>query len=428
MNEPVYYRCINESCNAEYLIGSRPTFTCECDDLLDVIIPKQKGSREYWIGLYNSRRNCARYPSRAWQFAPWVDPGITEPVTLGEGNVPIVEAPARLRQWVGGNLRLYVVLEGKNPTGSFKDRGMSPLVSRAKKHGAKFVVCTSTGDTSAALAAYAAAAGIRCFVILPYGKVTEEQVLQAKLLGATIIFLKGSFDDCMRVQLELVKHYGMFPGNSIMPFRIQGHQTLIFQVVQHFGWTFPDWFVAPVGNGSNCSSLGLGLRTMRECGFDATSRILGCQSEAANPLYLSWREAGGMKATREGWEKVYKPITVGETIATAARIGKPVSWKKVIREITISNGAMAMATEAQLREAVIVAALSGLFLCPQSGQALAGLKNAVAEGIVAPKSHVVVVSTADGLKFTKPFSGNLFEGATVHECDTDEVASLIMAA
>lgn len=368
MEDRVYYRCINESCNAKYPIGSRPTFRCECGDLFDVIVQKHSGSnRQFWTGLYNSRTDCARYPSRVWQYSFWVDPEITEPVTLGEGNVPIVEAPERLHKWVGGDLRLHLVLEGKNPTASFKDRGMSPLVSRAKKHGAKFVVCTSTGDTSAALAAYAAAAGIRCFVILPYGKVTEEQILQAKLLGATIIFLPGDFDDCMRIQLELVEHYSMSPGNSVMPFRNQGHQTLVFQTVQHFGWEFPDWFVAPVGNGSNCSSLGLGLRTMRECGFDATSRILGCQSEAANPLYLSWREAGGQRATREHWTEVYKPITVGETIATAARIGKPVSWKKVIREITISNGAMAMATEAQLREAVIVAALSGLFLCPQSG-------------------------------------------------------------
>lgn len=346
-------------------------------------------------------------------------------VTLGEGQAPIVKAGPNLTKWIGKPLDLWLFLQGKSPTGSFKDFGMTVLVSVGKAAGAKGFIYASTGDTSASAAAYAASAGLTAAGLLPLGKITPEQILQLKLFGAITVLLPAKFDVCMNVIKDLIANYGAYPANSLMPARIEGHQTTVFLAAQFFGWQLPDWFVPPIGNGSNCTSLGKGLRLMKSQGFNVKSRILGCQSKSANPMYLSWQKSGGKFTTQEKWETAFKPVEVGETIATAARIGDPVSYKKVIRAIVEFNGAVIEVSEEELTEAVIECAKDGLFLCPQSGIAMAGLRKAVRLGIVKRGERVLIISTADGLKFTKPFMS--MEGKIIEspDCKTETVAKLL---
>ncbi|OQA02678.1 MAG: Threonine synthase [bacterium ADurb.Bin400] len=246
------------------------------------------------------------------------------------------------------------------------------------------------------------------------------------MFGAKVILVPGSFDDCIPILNGLVSDYGVYPGNSLNPARIEGHQATVFLAAKFFGWEFPEWFIVPVGNGSNCSSIGKALRLMKSQGFNASSRILGCQSKAANPIWQSWIKSGGQTCTRNSWQLAYTPVTVGETIATAARIGNPVSKDKVIREITYSNGAMAEASEFELAEAVLVCSKDGHFVCPQTGIALAGLRQAVASGLFRKGQKVVVVSTADGLKFTQPFvAKNDNPTITAPDCRIGTIADII---
>jgi threonine synthase len=368
-------------------------FRCpKCGDLYD--IEHDSGSAGKTLGQYTQtfdsrvsaaalRREGAKYHSGVWRFQEWIMPFMPEKmiVSLGEGNVPIVRAGKNLQAWVGDDVELYIILEGMTPTGSFKDFGGTVMMSVARAAGIKHVCCASTGDTSAMAAAYSAAAGIQCAVILPKGKITPVQLAQPLVHGAKVIVLPGDFDACMKVMQELVTRYGVYPANSLNPARIEGHQATVFLIAQHFGWQCPDWIAVPVGNGSNCSSVGKALRLLKKLGVENTSKILGCQSEAANPLAKSWNSAqdqgkDGPYAPIEKWKSGYKPITAAETTATAARIGDPVSRDKVMREITNSSGAMQIAAERDLNEAVAICGRDGYFVCPQTGIALAGVRNA----------------------------------------------------
>jgi threonine synthase len=369
--------------------------------------------------------------SGVWRFREWIMPDFAEDeiITLGEGNVPIVRAGKNLREWVGVD-NLYLILEGMTPTGSFKDFGGTVMMSVAKKAGIKTIGCASTGDTSAMAAAYASKADMDCVVILPKGKVTAAQLAQPLVHGAKVITLPGSFDDCMRVVKELVNAGKLFPANSLNPTRVEGHQATVFLIAQYFGWKLPDWIALPVGNGSNCSSVGKAMRLMKRLVFKGrTSRILGCQSEAACPLAKSWRWNSPDSDSCLGvgdWFKRYEPMEVGETTATAARIGDPVSCKKVMREIIASNGRMNVSPEKLLNEAVAVCGRDGCFVCPQTGTALAGVKLAVARRHISKNSRVVVVSTATGLKFTESASAGLMKNIiSAKDCQVETVAKIL---
>ncbi|MCL5435651.1 MAG: pyridoxal-phosphate dependent enzyme [Patescibacteria group bacterium] len=429
-------RCME--CGFETGLLKERKFRCpDCSGLYDVVHPQPAGQN--WNALrriFDARARIAAFHfsgtpeqrSGIWRFKELVMPGIPDEsiVTLGEGNVPIIPAGRHLRSWVGGNIDLWLMLQGVNPTGAFKDHGGTVMISVAKLARVPLVACSSTGDTSAMLSAYAAAAGIPCVVILPAGLVTPVQLAQPLVHGAKVITLPGNFDACMRVMQTLVADYGVYPANSLNPARIEGHQATVFLIAQYFGWRLPDWIVAPVGNGSNVSSIGKGLRCLEEQHFPAGSRILGCQSAAADPLARSW-SAVNMKGdvVEEEWEKDYHPIKPGITAATAARIGAPVSWRKVIREVVASRGAMETASEADLNEAVAVCGNDGHFVCPQTGTALAGLRNAVRVGVVK-NGRVVVVSTATGLKFTESaVSGLLSQIQQSPDCNTGTVARLL---
>ncbi|MFA5083783.1 MAG: threonine synthase [Candidatus Paceibacterota bacterium] len=394
-----------------------------------------KKDRDRYLDDFNLRIVSSAFHSKnpsdcsgVWRFKEWIMPFLPDDciVTLREGFVPIVCAGEHLREWVG-DIELYLILEGMTPTGSFKDFGGTVMMSVAKAAGIKAVACASTGDTSAMAAAYAAAAGIQCAVLLPKGKITPVQLAQPLVYGAKVILLPGDFDDCMRVMKELVADFEVYPANSLNPARIEGHQATVFQIAQYFNWQLPDWIAVPVGNGSNCSSVGKAMRLMKKFGFKRTSRILGCQSEAANPLTRSWNltKKDGQVFLNE-WILNYQPIKVGETSATAARIGDPVSRNKVMREIVYSNGAMQIASEQDLNEAVSVCGKDGYFVCPQTGMALAGVKNAVNEGWIKKGKRVVVVSTATGLKFTETAAAHLENNiVSADDCRTETAAKIL---
>jgi len=374
--------------------------------------------------------------SGIWRFKEWVMPFLEEKsiVSLGEGICPIVKSGKNLQKWIGNDINLWILMEGMTPTGSFKDYGGTVLMSVAKAAGVKAVACASTGDTSAMAAAYSTAANIKCAVILPKNQITSVQLAQPLVHGARIINLPGDFDDCMKLMQELVKDYQVYPANSLNPARIEGHKASVFQIAQAFGWDLPDWISIPVGNGSNCSSIGKGLRLLQSFGMQKTSQILACQSEAANPLALSWLKAcPDYQADNkyqenfiDRWLKAYHPVKAGETTATAAKIGDPVSRNKVMREIAHSNGAMEAASEKDLNEAVSVVGQDGYFVCPQTGIAIAAVRNAVKKGWIKKGQNVVVISTATGLKFAESAAANLQDNIIdVKDCRVETVAGIL---
>lgn len=377
--------------------------------------------------------------SGVWRYKELIMPFLPEEmiVTIGEGVVPIIPAGKNLLKWIGGNINLWLILEGMTPTGSFKDFGGTVMMSVAKAAGIKAVACASTGDTSAMAAAYAAAAGMECVVVLPRGKVTAVQLAQPLVHGAKVITLPGNFDVCMKVVQNLVRDYGAYPANSLNPSRIEGHQATVFQIAQFFNWELPNWIVVPVGNGSNCSSIAKGIKVLKRLSiidptlFENRTKILGCQSEAANPLSRSWPtgltfldSVGGYLAA---WKEGYRPIIeVGETTATAASIGDPVSRDKVMDGVVRSGGSMVTASEVDLNEAVAVCGKDGVFVCPQTGTALAGIRNAIKSGHILHGETVVAVSTATGLKFTESAAGHLKqEIIDAKDCDTETVAKIM---
>ena len=278
--DQTYLSCINCS-HVSDLLKERKFQCPKCGSLFDVVHnlkPLRKSFRDY-VKLFDRRAanafsNEASVTGRSgvWRFKEWIMPYLPDKyiVSLGEGNVPIVPAGRNLKKWIGP-VDLWMILEGMTPTGSFKDFGGTVMMSVAKAAGIKYVGCASTGDTSAMVAAYASAAGMQSVVILPRGKVTPAQLAQPLVHGAKIITLPGDFDDCMKVVRELVTEKRLFPANSLNPTRIEGHQATVFLTAQFFGWDLPDWISLPVGNGSNCSSVGKALRLMRQLGYKGNS-------------------------------------------------------------------------------------------------------------------------------------------------------------
>lgn len=410
-----WLQCIGCGLKADLL--DERHFECKsCGDLFDIRhnLSHLKGDFSKLARTFDQRAKDAIsfehadnpiYRSGVWRFKELIMPHLPNDqiVTLGEGNVPIVRAGQNLKEWTGCT-DLWMILEGMTPTGSFKDFGMTVMMSIAKAAGIKIAVCASTGDTSAAAAAFTSAAGMQCYVLLPKGKVTDAQIAQPLAHGAKVILLPGTFDDCMRVVQNLTNSGRVFPANSLNPTRIEGHQATVFLTAQFFSWQLPKWFALPVGNGSNCSSIGKGVRLLKDLGYnERMPRILGCQSEAAAPLSTSWSRSHWdvQEVTVDRWKDFYKKVEVGETTATAARIGDPVSRDKVIREVVASDGRMCIAKESDLNEAVRVCGRDGHFVCPQTGTALAGVRDAVKRQEIRRSDRVVVVSTATGLKFTE---------------------------
>ena len=294
-----------------------------------------------------------------------------------------------------GLQELWVKLCGNSHTGSFKDLGMTVLVSVVRQMIAegqtiRAVACASTGDTSASLAAYAAAGGIPAIVILPRGKVSTAQLVQPLANGAQVLALDTDFDGCMAIVKRLATEEGIYLANSMNSLRLEGQKTVAIEIVQQFDWEVPDVVIIPGGNLGNVSALGAGFEMMADLGIiSKRPRIVVAQAAAANPLYLAYTN---------GWS--FEPVAAQPTQASAIQIGNPVSIQKAIRTLLRYDGVVEQATESELAEAAARADRTGMFNCPHTGVALAVLIKLRARGEIAASDRVVVISTANGLKFT----------------------------
>ncbi|MEL4895234.1 threonine synthase [Crocosphaera sp. Alani8] len=302
----------------------------------------------------------------------------TPVVTLLEGNTPLIPVPY-ISQQVGKGVKVFVKYDGLNPTGSFKDRGMTMAISKAKEDGAKAVICASTGNTSAAAAAYATRAGMRPFVIIPDGYVALGKLAQALLYGAEVIAIEGNFDDALTVVKNMAKDYPVTLVNSLNPYRLEGQKTAAFEVVDVLG-DAPDWLCIPVGNAGNISAYWMGFCQYHSFGkTNKLPKMMGFQAAGAAPFMAG------------------EPVTNPETLATAIRIGNPANWEKAWGAKDASQGEFNAVTDEEILEAYrILAAQEGIFCEPASAASVAGLLKVKEQ--VPPESTVVCVLTGNGLK------------------------------
>jgi len=358
----------------------------------------KKTPADVWRKRFEDRshRNEWPYGSGVWGKKEWVCPEIDNEnvVSMYEGHSNLFWAERYGREI--GIEDLWIKQCGNSHTGSFKDLGMTVLVSMVKEmiaRGKKIpaVACASTGDTSAALSAYAAAAGIPAIVFLPRGKISVAQLIQPVANGAIVFALDTDFDGCMEIVKKVAEKDGIYLANSMNSLRIEGQKTVGIEIVQQLDWEVPDWIVIPGGNLGNVSALAKGLDLMTELGLiQRRPRIVCAQAEAANPLYLSYKRDF----------KVFEPIAARPTLASAIQIGNPVSIEKAIDALKRYDGIVEQATEAELAEACAHADRTGLFNCPHTGVALAATVKLVKRGTIRKSDRVVVISTAHGLKFT----------------------------
>jgi threonine synthase len=396
------FRCF-AGCDGEYPLTD-PLYRCpKCDGLLEVAHDMQAlrdRSASAWMKLFDDRWMRTQWPygSGVWGKREWVAPEVPDEsiVSTGEGGTNVFWAD-RLGREIGLP-DLWIKLCGNSHTGSFKDLGMTVLVSVVKqaiasgKLKARVLCCASTGDTSASLAAYGAAAGLPVAVLLPRGRVSTAQLVQPLAHGARVFALETDFDGCMAVVKELARRGLVYLANSMNPLRIEGQKTVSLEIVQQFEWESPDWVILPSGNLGNAAALYAGFKMMLELGLIARiPRLCVAQAEKANPMYRAFI-AG---------KNVVEPIVAGETLASAIQIGNPVSAPRAMAALRAMNGVVEQATEEELAEACARADRTGLYTCPHTGVALACLFKLRARGLVEPQHRVVVVSTANGLKFTE---------------------------
>ena len=360
--------------------------SCGCGGLLSVERPSPHPDLR---DTFESRRG-ARAPEDAsgvWRFREAVlDVPAGDIVTHPEGGTRLYSRPA-LSQWAGVE-RIAFKHEGENPTGSFKDRGMTVAVTQAARLGVRAVACASTGNTSASLAAYAAQAGMRALVFVPAGKVAAGKLSQTLAYGALCLQVRGDFDAAMRLVQEASATLGIYLLNSINPFRIEGQKTIVWELLQDLGWEPPDWIVAPAGNLGNTSAFGKALREAHEAGWIARiPRLAVVQAAGANPF---------ARAFREGFRERHRMTP--ETIATAIRIGDPVSWDRARAALDVTRGVVSEVTDAQLLEAKAAIDGAGIGCEPASAVTLAGVRRLRAEGLIAATDHVVCVLTGHVLK------------------------------
>ena len=394
------FRCI-AGCPGDHPLD-QPLYRCpSCGDLLEVahdLEVLRERPAAAWMKLFDDRYKRTEWPygSAVWGKKEWVAPQVRDDmvVSMDEGGTNLFWAERFGREL--GLSDLWVKLCGNSHTGSFKDLGMTVLVSVVRQmiadgKSVRAVACASTGDTSASLAAYAAAAGIRAIVLLPRGKVTTAQLVQPIANGALVLALDTDFDGCMKVVQRLADEEGVYLANSMNSLRLEGQKTVAIEMVQQFDWSVPDWVIIPGGNLGNVSALGAGFDMLEAMGLThKRPRIVVAQAQAANPLY---------RAYQNNWE--YHSISALPTLASAIQIGNPVSINKAIRTLKKYDGIVEQASERELADAAARADRTGMFNCPHTGVALAALMKLVARKQIGPRERVVVISTASGLKFTE---------------------------
>ncbi len=397
-----WFQCINEECNETYQL-SDIVYRCKrCGNLLEVVHdlkPLRERTREEWKQLFDNRyrRQLWPYGSSVWGKKEWVCPYVEDDniVSMYEGATNLFWAE-RFGKQIGVE-DLWIKMCGNSHTGSFKDLGMTVLVSVVKQmtaDGANIpaVACASTGDTSAALAAYCAAAGIQAIVFLPRNKVSVAQLVQPLANGALVLSLDTDFDGCMEIVQKICTEHNIYLANSMNSLRVEGQKTVSIELCQQFDWEVPEWIIIPGGNLGNVSALGKGFLIMHELGLiDTLPRIVCAQAQRANPLYLSY-----LKGFKE-----FHPVKAQKTLASAIQIGNPVSVNKAIRTLKTFDGIVEQASEEELSNAVALVDRTGTFNCPHTGVAIAVFLKLFERKVFKPKDRVVIISTAHGLKFVE---------------------------
>src|ERR1700704_4591993 len=397
-----WFQCINEQCGATYPLNTVVYQCGRCQSLLEVQHDQQALANrdgKAWKKLFEERHKSNQWPygSGVWGKKEWILPEIKNEniVSLYEGGTNLFWAE-RFGKMIGVD-ELWIKLCGNTHSGSFKDLGMTVLVSQVKQmisEGApiKAVVCASTGDTSAALATYCAAAGIQSVVLLPRGKISTAQLVQPLSNDALVLNLDTDFDGCMKLVQKITEDPTLYLANSMNSLRVEGQKTVGIEIVQQFDWEAPDVIIIPGGTLGNISALGKGLMMMKDLGIiKKLPRIVVAQAERANPLYRSYLR---------NFES-FEPIQAQKTLASAIQIGNPVSFEKAIRTLKQFNGIVEQASEEELADAAALGDRTGMFNCPHTGVALAVLIKLLKAGKIAKSDQVVVISTAHGLKFVE---------------------------
>ena len=377
-----HQECIN--CGSKYPVDEIVYVCRKCGDLLEIKYDYAEAAKAL------RRSDWKKKPLSVWRYRELMPINDSSKiVSLGEGGTCLHRCK-RLGEQLGVR-ELYVKNEGENPTGSFKDRGMTVGVSKAVELGVKSVICASTGNTSASLAAYAARAGLQCAVLIPSGKIAYGKLAQAIIYGAKVIQVRGNFDQALEIVVKLSeKHRSIYLLNSINPFRIEGQKSLGYEISEQLSNESLDRVVVPVGNAGNISAIWKGFTEFHKLGFiKKLPKMTGIQAEGSAPI---------AQAIKSGSSQI-TPVDKPETIATAIRIGAPVSWKKAVNAIRDSQGTAETVTDEEILAAQkMLARLEGLFVEPASASSIAGLKKLVQNGAVDRDERIVCVTTGHGLK------------------------------
>ena len=383
--------CFSEACGARYAITDT-LYTCpKCGSLLEAAYDGPPGDAKGLKQLFRYRRtdNDPVNQSGVWRYRelfPFLEDE-RHIVTLREGNTPLL--PAAKAAEYGGLDAITFKHQGFNPTGSFKDNGMTCGASQAKRLKKQRVACVSTGNTSASMAAYAAAAGLQPIIFIPNGNISYGKLAQALEYGARTLQVDANFDQILALVRVLADRLGIYLLNSVNPFRIEGQKSIVFEMLDQRDWNVPDWIVLPGGNLGNTSAFGKALRELRQWGFiDRLPRIAVVQAEGSAPFYDFMQTPGG------GFQSIEHP----ETLATAIKIGDPVSWPKALREIEASAGVVEKVTEQEIADAKAIIGRSGVGCEPASASTLAGIRKLTAAGTMRHDADVVAVLTGNVLK------------------------------
>ncbi|HUP02783.1 MAG TPA: threonine synthase [Bryobacteraceae bacterium] len=389
---PVELACMEERCAARFPI-SEILYSCpRCGGLLDVVYPVPSlppaELRKLWLGRRAS--NAPLDQSGVWRFREFIPflPDYGSVVSLREGNTPLLPAPRAAK--FGGLDRITFKHQGFNPTGSFKDNGMTCGVAQALRLGKRRVACVSTGNTSASMAAYASAAGLQPIIFIPHGNIAYGKLAQALEYGAKTLQVRANFDQILALIRRLAERLDIYLLNSMNPFRIEGQKTIMVEMMEQRDWRVPDWVVLPGGNLGNTSAFGKGLRELKSAGLiDRLPRLAVIQAEGSAPFYHLWQAAD-----RSRLNAVSHP----QTLATAIKIGDPVSWPKALREVLASGGLVEIVSEQEIADAKAVIGHSGIGCEPASAATLAGIRKLTAAGAIAHDADVVAVLTGNVLK------------------------------
>ena len=370
-----HLECID--CHKKYS-STEVIYTCHCGGLLDVI---------YDYSKIHLTKNDLKGPLSVWKYRALI-PVKGEPISLQEGGTPLYRVD-RIAEKAGLS-EVYVKHEGMNPTGSFKDRGMTVGVSEALELGMKTVACASTGNTSASLAVYGARAGVPAVVLLPSGKVALGKLAQALMHGAKVLSIRGNFDEALKLVRDLCDQEGFYLLNSVNPYRLEGQKTIAFEIADQLGWKAPDRLVLPVGNAGNITAIYKGFKEFKRLGIiDSVPKMTGIQAEGASPV---------VKAIKDNADMI-TPEVKPETIATAIRIGNPVNAQKALTAIRESRGTAETVTDDEIILAQQeLAALEGIGVEPASASSIAGLKKLAEMGIIEKDECVVCITTGHLLK------------------------------